>query len=321
MVYIRVSGRAIVNIHSANAEGSVGNYMGLTKMFIVRRTQDGYNIVEDVVISGNMLKHWHAVRVVERLRDLKYKKLCKYCSRFVMYRSTLGFKDEYEFINACAIEDLHGFLQPDTQVRRESLVKFAFMIPIEEMRAEYASVTHNRVVVTEKGNIPAREQAMMVFKREYASGIYGFLCTMDLAYVGRPLADPLNPNKTLPLDDRKIRAKQAILALSDILTGRFGAAASRAIPTIKTEEFLGVISKQAIPNLIHGFYKDYIEESGRILKNIIENKGIENIKVYVSGNKPIAIMKKILPGEALEVCNSPLEALAKMAKVSETWLT
>ena len=54
MVYVRVTGRAVINVHTANAEGAVGNYMGLAKMFLIRRTSDGYSITEDVVISGNM---------------------------------------------------------------------------------------------------------------------------------------------------------------------------------------------------------------------------------------------------------------------------
>ncbi|MEM2168007.1 MAG: type I-A CRISPR-associated protein Cas7/Csa2, partial [Candidatus Bathyarchaeia archaeon] len=61
MVYVRVTGRALINIHSANAEGAVGNYMALSKMFIIREKGGGYEVSEEPVISGNMIKHWHAV--------------------------------------------------------------------------------------------------------------------------------------------------------------------------------------------------------------------------------------------------------------------
>ncbi len=320
MVYVRVSGRAIVNVHSANAEGSVGNYMGLSKMFIVRRKEDGYEVMEDVVISGNMVKHWHAVRTVERLKEQGYQAICDTCKRYVMYRSTLQYDDEFDFVKNCAIEDLHGFLQPDKQVRRESIVKFAFMIPVEDMRAEYAAVTHNRVVTTEKGSIPSREQAMMVFKREYASGLYGFLCSMDLAYVGKSLADPENKEKILPIEERKLRAKCAVIALADLLTGRFGAAASRAIPVVKVVELVCAVSKQPLPNLVHGFYRDYLEESARMLHAMLSSGAVSELKVFVYGDRASDAFSKALSEEFVEVKGTPVDVLLQAAEVVEQWL-
>jgi len=321
MVYIRVTGRAIINVHSANAEGAVGNYMGLSKMFIVRRTSNGYEVSEDAVISGNMIKHWHAIRVIELLKEKGVASLCDSCKRFIMYRSTLPYNEEFEFIKACAIEDLHGFLQPNTQVRRESLVKFAFMIPVEEMRAEYAAITHNRVVTTPEGRIPAEEQAMMVFKREHASGVYGFLCSMDLKYVGKPLADPENPEKTLPLKERKLRAKCAVLALADVLSGRFGAASSRAMPAIRTIELICAVSRQPIPNLVHGFYMDYLEESARMLGSLSSSLAGE-IKVFIYGDRVVKELSKVKALEnVLEIEKSPISALAEASRVVEDWLT
>lgn len=319
MPYFRVTGRAIVNLHSANAEGAVGNYMALSKMYVVRRTGNSerpYEVAEDIVISGNMLKHWHAVRTVEKLLEADYKQVCDYCSRFIMYRSPdKNVETEQDFIKRCAIEDLHGFLQPDQQIRRESILKFAFMIPVEDMRAEYAAVTHNRVVLEETGKIQAKE-AMMIFKREHASGLYGFLTTMDLAYVGRPLA---NPNQVvISADDRKVRAKVAVLALADLLTGRFGAAGSRATPIMRTTELICAVSKQPIPNLIHGFYMDYAKESSKVLTASLKSGLVKDLKVFVYGDGPA----KALDGEKLtvEITESPMDALVKTAEVVEEWL-
>jgi len=321
VVYVRVTGRAVINVHTANAEGAVGNYMGLAKMFLIRRTSDGYSVTEDVVISGNMLKHWHAVRFVEKLKENGYDKLCDYCKRFVMYRSTMNYNDEFDFVKACAVEDLHGFLQPQNQVRRESLVKFSFALPVEELKAEYAAVTHNRVVTTPEGRIPKEEQAMMVFKREYASGLYGFLCTMDLAYVGKPLSDPENPEKKLPSNERKTRAKYSVIALADVLTGRFGASSSRAIPIIKTTELVCAVSKQPLPNLIHGFYMDYLEESAKLLITIVKAGYVKDLKVFIVGEKPAKIFTEALPNDTVVKCGTVVEALIKASEVAEQWLT
>jgi len=234
-----------------------------------------------------------------------------------MFRSPdKNVSSEQEFIERCAIEDLHGFLQPDQQIRRESIVKFSFMIPIEDLRAEYAAVTHNRVVLEETGKIQA-EEAMMIFKREHASGVYGFLTTMDLAYVGRPLANPTQ--FVIDNNDRRIRAKAAILALSDILTGRFGAASSRATPIMKTIELICAISKQPIPNLIHGFYMDYAEESAKILSSSLSTGLIEELRTFVYGEKPERAFKEV-EGVPVEVTRSPMDALVKAAGVVEEWL-
>ncbi len=321
MTYVRVTGRAIVNLHSANAEGAVGNYMALSKMYVVRRTGDPnrpYDISEDVVISGNMLKHWHAIKTVERLMEVNYDKLCDFCRRFMMFRSPdKTVTSEEEFLKRCAIEDLHGFLQPDQQIRRESIVKFAFMLPVEDLRAEYAAVTHNRVVLEPTGRIQAQE-AMMVFKREYASGVYGFACTLDLAYVGVPLANPVEP--VIGLEDRRKRAKAAMLALADLLTGRFGAASSRALPVMRTTEVICAVAKQPLPNLVHGFFKDYAEESARVLKAALDSGLVQDLKVFAAGNRPSEALK-VLREDVVEAVESPVEAVIRAAGVVEEWLS
>lgn len=313
MVYVRVTGRCLINVHTANAEGAVGNYMALSKAFIVRRTDGGYEVQEEPVISGNMIKHWHAVATTETLRSWGYNAICDSCKRHVMYRSILRLNEEYEYLEKCAIEDLHGFLDTEKQMRRESIIKFSFMIPIEEQRSEFSSITHNRVDVKPDGSVG---EEMMVMKREHASGIYGFLCSMDLAFVGVSLA---NPDKKLPQNDRKIRAKAAITALMDILSGRFGAAQARAVPIIKTIELICIASKKPIPNAIHGFYKDYAEETASIMKTAISQGLVkqDEIKIAITG-RPIEIFKaESIP---MEEAKTASEAVAKILEASERWL-
>jgi len=330
MVYVRVTGRALINVHTANAEGAVGNYIALSKMFVARRSGSGYEVSEEPVISGNMVKHWHAIATVETLKSWGYGALCDECKRHVMFRSVLGrmagCKDEFEYLQKCAIEDMHGFLDVATNIRRESIVKFSFMIPIEELRAEYGSVTHNRVVTTPEGNVPSREEArqrygveeaMTVMKREHASGVYGFLCSMDLAFVGVSLA---NPDKKLPLSDRKIRAKAAIAAMADLLSGRFGAAQSRASPIIKVTELICVASRRPIPNAVHGFYRDYAEETASIVKVALDQglAKLDEVRVAVLGEKPITAFKE--RGIKVEEVKAAPEAIAKIMEVSDKWL-
>lgn len=316
MVYVRVTGRCLINVHTANAEGAVGNYMALSKMFIVRRANGSYEVFEEPVISGNMIKHWHAVATTDTLKGWGYNAICDNCKRHVMYRSTLNLNEEYEYIRECAIEDLHGFLHPEKQIRRESIVRFSFMIPIEEQRSEFSSITHNRVVMDSEGKIPKGEQAMMVMKREHASGIYGFLCSMDLAFTGVSLA---NPDKKLPQSDRKIRAKAAIAALTDLLSGHFGAAQARAAPIIKTHELICMASSKPIPNAVHGFYKDYAEETAGIIKAAVSQDLIkqDEIKIFVMG-KPAGVLKE--EGILVNEVKTASEAITKLMEASDQWL-
>lgn len=316
MVYLRISGRALVNIHTSNAEGAIGNYISLSKMYVLRRLPDGkLDFFEEPVVSGNMLKHWHAVETINILKSMGYEKLCEYCKRYVMYRSPLKYNDEVEYISKCAIEDLHGFLSTETNIRRESIVRFSFLVPVEDVISKYAAIVHNRVGITEEGAID--ENVMMVFKREYASGLYGFSCAFDLAYVGRSQS---NPAKTIDMNDRKIRAKAAILALANVLTGSFGASRVRAIPIIKVTELVGMVSRKPIPNLTHGYYRDYIEDNITRIKALIKSAFLKNneYKVFVVGKD---IAKKFENAEIkVNAFKDVVEALGKVAEVVDEWL-
>ncbi|MCX8171906.1 MAG: DevR family CRISPR-associated autoregulator, partial [Candidatus Bathyarchaeota archaeon] len=229
------------------------------------------------------------------------------------YRSILNLNDEFDYVKACAIEDLHGFLEPEKQIRRESIVKFSFMIPIEEQRSEFSSITHNRVDIKLDGSVG---EAMMVMKREHASGIYGFLCSMDLAFAGVSLA---NPDKKLPPNDRKIRIRAALTALMDVFSGRFGAAQARALPIIKTTELICIASKKPIPNAIHGFYKDYAEETANIVKSTVTHGLIRRDEVRISVlGRPLDVFRA--EGISVEEAKTASEAITKVMEAINEWL-
>ena len=331
-MYVRISGRAIINAHSANAEGAVGAYIGLSKMPIVRRTAKGYEISEEPVISGNMLKHWHAVMVTDLLLSKGGSDICDLCKQHIMFRSPHNYQNEFEYIDKCVIEDLHGFLDPRSNIRRESLVKFSFMIPIEELTSATAAITHNRVVLTPEGKIPTREEAqklwgaeeaaaMMLFKREHASGVYGFACSMDLAYVGKSVYDP---TKQIDIGRRKNRAKAAILGLINIISGQAGAAQSRALPVIKTTELISLVSRNPVPNMIHGFYSDYIENSAELIRAWfgVHHSNAKHAMVIATEGRPLNILKeKRVPEELILGVRSAEEALTKVAELVDGWLS
>lgn len=283
-MYLKLTGRLIINVSSLNTEGAVGNYISLSKAFIVRRTSNGYEYVEAPVISGNMIKHWHAVLLVDHALSSNYTKICDTCKRKIMFRSTMQRSSEFEYIKECLIEDVHGFLNLDQQIRRESIAKFSFLIPVEELEVKYSTITHNRVVTNKEGKVT---EDMIVFKREHESGVFGFNIVVDLAYIGRAQS---NPTQSLDSNERITRARLVVKALTDLLSGNFGAAQARALPIVKLEELIALLSSKPGPNLVHGYFKDYAEETFNIIKNYYING---EAKIYVLGER----LKKIVPKE------------------------
>lgn len=301
-MFVRFAGRLLINVASLNAQGGAGtNYVEITKVPVVLRSGDGKLVVEEVpAISGNMMKHFHFVNFVDLLKESQHnnKKLSEDDLRYVAYRfrekksseknikdEEADLKDESDILAKLAVADIHGYLAPATQNRRESLIKFSFVIPCEETIREafdVAAVTQNRVVLDEKGNIEGggteEGKAMMVFKRQYASALYGFASTFDAYYVGRPLS---NPSKiAVENDERKERGKLAVLAYINLLGGRFGANTSRGLPALDVDELIAVVSEKPVPMAKHGFYSDYIDETIRIVKDYAETFNV-NVDVFI----------------------------------------
>ena len=333
-MFVRFAGRLLINVASLNAQGGAGtNYVEITKVPVVLRDGDGKLIVEEVpAISGNMMKHFHFVNLVDLLRGSQHnsKKLSEDDLKYVAYRfrekknteknigeESVSLKDESDILAKLAVADVHGYLAPATQNRRESLIKFSFVIPCEETIKEgldVAAVTQNRVVVDERGNIEGggteEGKAMMVFKRQYASALYGFASTFDAYYVGRPLSNPNKVAITKP-EERKERAKLAVLAYINLLGGRFGANTSRGLPALDVNELIAVVSEKPVPMAKHGFYSDYVEETIKVVKDYAKAFDV-NVDVLIyskrdineEGNDKITIIK----------CETYVKLLQKVAK-------
>jgi len=337
-MFVRFAGRLLINVASLNAQGGAGtNYVEITKVPVVLMGEDEKLVVEEVpAISGNMMKHFHFVNLIDLLRESQYnsKKLSEDDLRYVAYRfrekknteknignEDANLKDEADILAKFAVADVHGYLAPATQNRRESLVKFSFVIPCEETIKEaldVAAVTQNRVVVDEKGNIEGggteEGKAMMVFKRQYASALYGFASTFDAYYVGRPLSNPstiaVNNN-----EERKERTKLAVLAYINLLGGQFGANTSRGLPALDVNELIAVVSEKPVPMAKHGFYNDYIDETIRIIKDYAEAFDVDvDIFIYSKENIDENGSKKV----RVTKCETYVKLLQEVAKKVES---
>lgn len=277
--YVRVSARVSVETSVLTGSGSIGNYnTHAIATVIFKRGTDPPKVYEVPVITGNAIKHWHALYLAETYEALGGKNLNDLCRKGIGARgydvkaSISGAKLQKAGSEEEAIKDLcndiHGFLNPDQQNKRDSLVKVSFGIPIlEEEVLEVASkysVTHNRVIPVK--NV---EEEMMVFKQEYSSILYGFSMSMNLGMTLIPMYSGGAVSGIDNIDnERKLRIRASLLALLPLLQGSASKQA-RALPISRVEELLIVLSKLPVPNIVHAAYPDYLERSIELMKGYV----------------------------------------------------
>jgi CRISPR-associated protein Cst2 len=293
-MYVKLTGRVLVNLHDLNNEASIGTFTDIRKMKIIDR--EGA-LREVVSVSGNMLKHWHSIYVKRLLEG--NDSFCSYCEREEAWRlpqdddrlkeikekeikekelkrDDLFIEGEKKLLTTCAIEDIHGFLSPDPDIniKRESRVRFSWFVPVEETGEEaIATAVHNRVakITGEKKDI----KQQMFFYKQYASGVYSVTASIDLGRIstsdyksknGKPIIVEGLKDETV-----KRRRKCAIEAFIPMMGGEMGASLSRSLPITKPIEIMIAISDYpGLPNFVSAFYKDYRQANLALMNSVAE---------------------------------------------------
>jgi CRISPR-associated protein Cst2 len=291
--YIRITGRFTIEVSVLTGSDTIGNYnTHATAKIVISDKNGSYKSYEVPVITGNMLKHWHAVYLAKTYEALGGQQLNELCKKGIGLRGYKLEKEKMEYADSesDAIKDLcndiHGFLIPDKQLKRDSLVKFSFGIPIlnEKVLENVSRFTtlHNRVDPVRRENTE-----MMIFKQEYSTApLYGFAITMDLAYVMTPIYE-ITQNKNQQQEktdeeEKNRRKKAAVLALLYMFNG-VGSKQARALPIIEVKELLIAVSNVPIPNLVNGAYEDYIDKSLQIIEAFKKIIGNDRVKLYGYG--------------------------------------
>jgi CRISPR-associated protein Cst2 len=294
--YVRLSARVNVEVSVLTGSGTIGNYNAHAMATVIfKKDSDPPRVYEIPVITGNALKHWHSIYLAETYEALGGRYLNDLCKRGIGARgytvdSTLvDNKLKVAESEADAIKDLcndiHGFLNPDQQIKRDSLVKVSFGVPVLEEEILEAvskySVIHNRVIPKEVSG----KVEMMIFKQEYSSILYGLSISMNLGMTLRPMYSGREVSGIQNLDyERKLRIKASILALLPLLLGSASKQA-RALPISRVEETLLVVSQLPVPNIVHASYPDYIERSIELVRGYVsgvsgESK-VSNLNTYI----------------------------------------
>ena len=282
MVYVRIAGRVELQVAGLSGLGSVGNY----NQVATARVSCCGRLHEVPVLTGNALKHWHSVYTAEWYQSAGGKNLNDLCKMGVGYRgyrhdATLDKLEKTLAKNECEAicdlcNDLHGFLiaEEGRSSKRDSLVKVSFMVPVltqENLEAvgKFAA-QHNRVVPESVRAALGKKEAMMLFKQEYASGLYGFNIRLDLANVLKPMFENCKVECVKEENEVSLRRQASVAAVLNLLTGS-GSKQARALPIARVVEILAAVSDSPLPNLVHGAYEDYLEKSVDVVRAYVQS--------------------------------------------------
>lgn len=317
-MFIKLTARLIVNAHDLNNEASVGTFTDIRKIKLINSKNE---VGEFTAVSGNMLKHYHFIYLKRLLEQMGYNNFCEYCKREESWRLASEderlkrpekkekkvsermkvslnslIESEKNIVTSCAIEDVHGYLSPVTgfQIKRDSRVRFSWLVPVEDSEEAIMTVLHNRVAkVTEIGPEEEKKEReekkekeektpvqMMAFYKQYASAIYSFSSSIDL---GRISTSDYTMNTIKGIEENELKARRwtTLKAYVPLLQGETGASMGRALPIVKPLECLIIASEfPALPNLVSSYYSDYKGENLKLLKSL---ESLVTQTVYVIG--------------------------------------
>jgi CRISPR-associated protein Cst2 len=308
--FVRVSGRFTVEVSALVSSGNIGNYTQIATAKLVLLNGTAYEGVP--IITGNSLKHWHAVYLVENYVSLggKYANiLCKHGIGVRGFKYDVDSFDKIDKNNYANTEqeaiidicnDIHGFLIPDKQLKRDSIVETSNAIPVlTEDNLENVSkfaIQYNRVAPNVIKDKLGEEYGMMPFKQEHASvPLFGFAMSMDLGWILRPRYEgdgsivlELPNKKDNVVEERKRRARAALLAVLNLITGS-GSKQARSLPIIGVQELMIVVSNVPIPKLVHAAFDNYAAQTIDALRIYASNiNGAEiHVHCYSASSKPI----------------------------------
>jgi len=293
-----------LNMHSLNTERAEE----IRRVVMVVRLGKGeYKVLDDVTaVSGVMLKRFHLMNMVLLNESLNLETgFCPVCRRgdgirvltkqdAETYAENRGISDnrwidalggsEADIIEVCAGEDVHGFLRTQPPLRRESLIKFSWLLPVPEsslLEAENVTPTtilqHSRNIREILDKDPKEvKRAQMPYSRPYSSGVYGFVSLVDLYHIGYSFSDMRSIQDN---EEIWVRRYLAVKAYEPLLTCQ-GANMARAIPATEVEEITLVWSSCPLPAPIHPVYEGYIDKNIKLYKSYASDNSVE-VRIYV----------------------------------------
>jgi len=268
---LSIAARVTLNMHSLNNEGGEGNQIQTRMVDIVDHLGKMHNVN---AISGDMLKHVLMGHFYQQARA-QHLSLCQSCQRFNVNRinadttfikqqesrSDADFIDQ--MLQTCAIDDVAGILVTEKRsLPRKSISEFGWVVGLPDT-VSTGSYFHAKYVSersVEKRSEDAEGQktganlGQSIFHRPASSGIYAFVCHLELARIGY---NDINQKYAIDGTERQLRATLLLESLLHTFIELNGAMRSSQLPHLVALEgaittSAGVIPAPLISPLIGG---------------------------------------------------------------------
>ena len=302
---LTICGRATIDMHSLNNEGSEGNQIA-TRMVNVYDQAGKLAAVN--AISGDMFKHIQAEHLFHLSRNSGLK-LCSGCQRFSANRilDDSTFEGSYEqstpdhemigtMLEMCTMDDIEGILVTNRAKKkstpRKSIVEFGWVVGIPELtktdnyfHVKYVSdsgkqSTENSDDTDESG----ANLGQNIFHRPANSGVYAIVAGIEVSRLG---FNDISQNYAIDDGERNQRYKALIESLLCTFVEPNGAMRSAQHPHLVNFDGVVSLSTKILPaptvSPLNDEYKDEIRRVADAL-NQIETNAIERYEFDSLGN-------------------------------------
>jgi CRISPR-associated protein Cst2 len=279
---VAISGRAILDLHALNNEGSEGNQLNTRQVYIVTGRGSNPEPARVNAISGDMLKHIQADHF-RRLAQHHALPLSQGAQIGNANRINWDFENNEAakeagrrpdpqlmdfIIGRCALTDAAGILVTanNKSTPRKSLVEFGWTVGVPGV-TKTESYLHTKYVADsglEKKSTDGSNLGQNLFHRPASSGVYAVVCHIELARVGyNDIAQHYAPGVTA--EERTKRARALLESVLYTFLQLDGAHRNTQAPHVV--DFEGVIttsSSVAPAPAFSGLHDDYREQISRI---------------------------------------------------------
>ena len=293
---LTICGRATIDMHSLNNEGSEGNQIA-TRM--VNIYDQAGKLASVNAISGDMFKHIQAEHLFHLSRNSGLK-LCSGCQKFSANRilddSTFG--DSYEqstpdhemiatMVEMCAMDDIEGILITNRAKKkstpRKSIVEFGWVVGIPELTKTdnyfHVKYVSNRGQQSADNSDDTDESGanlgQNIFHRPASSGVYAIVAGIEVSRLG---FNDINQDYAIDDGERKQRYKALIESLLCTFVEPNGAMRSAQHPHLVNFDGVVSLSTKILPaptvSPLNNKYKEEIRRVADAL-NQIETSAIE----------------------------------------------
>ena len=302
---LTICGRATIDMHSLNNEGSEGNQIA-TRM--VNIYDQAGKLAAVNAISGDMFKHIQAEHLFHLSRNSGLK-LCSGCQKFSANRilDDSTFDDSYEqstpdhemiatMLEMCAIDDIEGILVTNRAKKkstpRKSIVEFGWVVGIPKLTKtdNYFHVKY----VSDSGRQNADDGdntdesganlGQNIFHRPANSGVYAIVAGIEVSRLG---FNDINQSYAIDDGERKQRYKALIESLLCTFVEPNGAMRSAQHPHLVNFDGVVSLSTKILPApTVSPLNDEYKKEIRRVADalNQIEVSAIERYEFDSLGN-------------------------------------